>query len=357
MSVPFSQKLFGVVPLYSVMIVAGMVTAYFLLAAECKRRALPSDTAVDCTLVTIPCGVIGARLYYVLFSWPQYAQNPLHIFAIWEGGLAIYGGIIGGILGLILYAKKKKLPFFTLTDAILPCVLIAQAIGRWGNYFNQEAYGPLIVNPALQFFPLGVQIASGSSLEWHMATFFYESMWNAAGFGFLWSMRKRVTAPCDMTCWYFLVYGSGRFMIEQLRSDSLYLGSLRASQWLSLLLCLAACVLLLRKKNLRKALLPWLCGVLWLGRFLSIDSLPLLIAACALLLLLCRGHRRLLLGAAGLTVLSLGFWLFHRLGLPVSEGFSHCLLMAFASFSLPSCTALLYFAKSKEEALPCQTEP
>lgn len=360
MSVPIAQKLFNKIPLYSIMIIIGMCTAYALLCTECKRRKLPADTAVDITLTVVPCGIIGARLYYVFMRWPQYAQSPLSILHVWEGGLAIYGGILGGIIGLLFYSCIKKQSFFTLTDAVLPCVLLAQSIGRWGNYFNMEAYGPQILNPALQFFPLGVQIFDGNHWQWHMAAFFYESMWNLIGFCFLWSIRKKVTRNGDMSCWYFLVYGSGRFMIEQLRTDSLYIGSLRASQWLSLLFCIAACILLLRHCG-KQSLLFIANAFVWLSRFLLTDGNPLLLLtiqalAGGILIYLCRNKRGFLWGAILLSLSSLLFIILRMLHLPVSEGFSASLLRAFMSFSMPCCAALLYFNIPKEEGDPCQTE-
>ena len=195
---------------------------------------------IDLALIVIPCGIIGARLYYVAMTWELFRDNPVSILYIWEGGIAIYGGVIGGALGAWGYARRKKLPFLKLMDMVVPGLLLAQAIGRWGNYFNMEAYGPEITDPAFQFFPLGVLIPSAGGYVWHMATFFYESLWNAAGFAALWAMRRRVREPGGVTCWYLLIYGSGRFIIERLREDSLYLGGLRVSQYLSLILCLAA---------------------------------------------------------------------------------------------------------------------
>ncbi len=219
---------------------------------------------------------MGARLYYVLMSLDQFRTNPISVLYIWEGGIAIYGGILGGMLAVFLYARRKKLNFLTLTDVLAPCVLLAQAIGRWGNYFNMECYGPEILSPALQFFPVGVLIPDGTGgYVWHMATFFYESLWNLCGFCALWAMRKRQTRPGNVLAWYLLIYGSGRFIIEQLRQDSLYVGSLRASQWLSLVFCVIAAGWLLwgcYGKKRRKLWLSLLSALLLTARWFLLNA-------------------------------------------------------------------------------------
>lgn len=247
MAIPYSRTIIGALPWYSALMVGGIVVAIWLLSKEANRQGLPRDTAVDVALVAVPCGIVGARLYYVAMSWETFAANPISALYIWEGGVALYGGVIGGALGVLVYARRKKIPFLQLADCAAPGLLLAQAIGRWGNYFNMEAYGDVITNPALQFFPLGVLISEGGGQVWHMATFFYESLWNLLGFIALWLMRKRSKEHGDTFMWYLLIYGNGRFIIEQLRLDSLYLGGFRVSQYLSLALCvLSACVLIYR---------------------------------------------------------------------------------------------------------------
>lgn len=247
LSIPYSRTIIGSIPWYSVLIVLGVLCAIFLAQREEKRLALPQDTTLDLALVVVPCGIVGARLYYVAMSWQSFAHDPITVLYIWQGGIAIYGAVLGGLLGAWLFARRRKLRFLTLADIVVPGLLLAQAIGRWGNYFNMEAYGPAIAEEMYRFFPFGVQIPSGGGWEWHMATFFYESLWDLCGFAALWGLRKKQNRPGSMLCWYLLIYGSGRFVIEQLRQDSLMLGPLRASQYLSLLLCAgAACVLLYR---------------------------------------------------------------------------------------------------------------
>lgn len=260
MSIPYSRTFLFGIPWYSVLIVLGVICAIWLAGLEEKRLGLPKDTALDIALVIVPCGIVGARLYFVLMSWELFAPNPISILYVWQGGIAIYGAMIGGAIGAWVYARCKKISFLTLADMVVPGLLLAQAIGRWGNYFNMEAYGPVIENPAFQFFPLGVQIPAQTGYEWHMATFFYESLWNLCGFIALWRLRKSQRQPGNMLCWYMLIYGSGRFVIEQLRQDSLMIGSLRASQYLSLILCaVAAFVLLWRACRLDSRTAFWRC--------------------------------------------------------------------------------------------------
>lgn len=276
MAIPYSRTLFLGVSWYSVLIVAGILCAILLAEQEERRRKLPKDTVIDLALWVIPFGIVGARLYYVLMSLDQFRANPVSVLYIWEGGIAIYGGILGGLLAAFLYARRKKLNFLTLADALIPGVLLAQAIGRWGNYFNMECYGPEILSPAFQFFPVGVLIPDGTGgYAWHMATFFYESLWNLCGFLALWGLRKRQNRPGNLLAWYLLIYGSGRFIIEQLRQDSLYVGSLRASQWLSLVFCVIAADWLLwgcYSKDWRKFWLSLLSALLLTARWFLLNE-------------------------------------------------------------------------------------
>ena len=234
------QRLFGVISVYGLLIACGMALSVFLCSRQEKRLGLPKDLTYDLALWVIPAGVIGARLYYVAFQWDMYRNNPLSILYIWEGGLAIYGGVIGGALAVFAFSRIKKAPFGKLADMIAPALILSQAIGRWGNFFNGEAYGRLIENPALQWFPLAVNVGG----EWHMATFFYESVLDFIGFWVLWLNRKKTTASGNLFLLYLVWYGLGRAFIESLRTDSLMLGPFRVSQVLSVLLCLGAAIAL-----------------------------------------------------------------------------------------------------------------
>lgn len=245
MSIPYSRYIVGSIPWYGVLIVTGVAAAIMLCMHEEKRRNLPTDTVIDLAFWAIPLGLIGARVYYVLFNWQAFSDDPLSALRIWEGGIAIYGAVIGGMLGVLLFAKRRGMNPFTLTDMIVPGLSLAQGIGRWGNYFNIEAYGREITDPKWQFFPAGVQIPADDGYTWHMATFFYESCWDIAVFAVLWfAIRKRRCKAGTVTLWYLLLYGAGRFFIEGLRMDSLMSGSIRVSQLLSLALVILAAVLL-----------------------------------------------------------------------------------------------------------------
>ena len=238
------RLLFGVIPVYGLLIAGAMALGVFLCSRQEERLNLPKDTAVDFALWVLPAAIVGARLYYVAFQWPIYASAPLRMLYLWEGGLAIYGGVIGGAVAALVFSRVKKVSFAALADMVAPALILGQAIGRWGNFVNQEAYGQVIDNPALQFFPLAV-FADG---EWHMATFFYESLWDFIGFCLLWLNRKRVRVRGNLFLGYLVWYGLGRAVIEGLRTDSLMWGPVRVSQALSVMLCIGAGVALVIRR-------------------------------------------------------------------------------------------------------------
>jgi len=253
MSIPYSRYIIGELPWYGMLIVAGVLAAMALCIHEEKRLHMKEDTMIDLAFWAIPLALVGARAYYAIFNWQVFAADPWSVLRIWEGGIAIYGAIIGGLIGVLCFSMRHGIPAFQLTDIIAPGLALAQGIGRWGNYFNMEAYGREITNPALQFFPIGVQIPGPNGYTWHMATFFYESCWDVIVFVLLWFViRKRSVKNGTVTLWYLLLYGSGRFMIEGLRTDSLMSGSIRVSQLLSLLLAVFAGIMLIIQCNRRK---------------------------------------------------------------------------------------------------------
>ncbi len=242
---PSSRLIFGVLPWYSFLIVCGMVIALILAIREEKRVGLPQDTVLTLVLWMIPAAIIGARIYFVAFSWNEYASDPIRILYIWEGGLAIYGGIIAGLITCAIFSKIKKISLLTLCDIIAPGLAIAQGIGRWGNYFNMEAFGLPVTNPSLQFFPFAVLINEGGGQVWHMATFFYESLADILIGLFLLSVRhKKIKKTGDTFCWYLLLYGAARLITEHYRMDSLFStgGSFRISQILSVAMCLGVLI-------------------------------------------------------------------------------------------------------------------
>ena len=246
-------NLFGIQGLniawYGVIIASGLVLGISLASLRARRRGWSADLVLDFILLAVPLAVIGARAYYVAFEWDYFAANPERIIAINQGGLAIYGAVIGGLLAAFIFSKAAKFPFLKLIDLVIPSLILGQAMGRWGNFINQEAFGALITNPQLQFFPLAVYIQSLG--EWHQATFFYESACNAILLIVTLLLGRKGVKDGTLLATYFIGYGIARAVIEGLRTDSLYLfGNIRISQVLSAALVLVGIVLLiLIRKN------------------------------------------------------------------------------------------------------------
>ena len=249
------QNLFGIKGLniawYGVIIGCGILLGTIVASREANRQKLKSDLIYDFLLFALPISIIGARIYYVLFQWEQYRYDLIKVFAVWEGGIAIYGGIIGGFIAAVLFCKFNKFLLMRLIDIVVPSLILGQAIGRWGNFVNQEAFGNLVTNPNLQFFPFAVYIDKLG--EWHQATFFYESMWNLGIFLILMAFRyrKKIKFQGQFLAMYFVGYGLGRLWIEGLRTDSLYLlPGLRVSQVVSLILIVIGGMMLIFHKKL-----------------------------------------------------------------------------------------------------------
>lgn len=241
------ENLFGIngfnIAWYGVIITTGMLLGVSLACYRAQKKGYQTDLIFDFAIIAIPLAIVCARAYYVIFEWKEYIQDPIRIFATREGGLAIYGGVIGGFLATIIFCKWRKFPLLMLIDLAVPSLVLGQAIGRWGNFMNQEAYGTVITNPKFQFFPYGVYIDAVK--EWHQATFFYESMWNIILFFILLFIARKVRKDGTLLAVYFMGYGLGRFLIEGLRTDSLYLvGNIRVSQMLSLILIFIGIILL-----------------------------------------------------------------------------------------------------------------
>lgn len=241
---PLDRIAFWGISWYSLFIVAGVVIGIGLAGREEKRLRLPSDTAIDFAIWAIPLALVGARLYYVFFRWDAFAGDLLSIFNVRGGGLAIYGGVLGGLLAARIVSRRKGIALASLLDLVAPSLVLGQAIGRWGNYFNMEAYGFRLSDPALQFFPFAVEIPVGDVWYWHMATFFYEFCWDLFVFALLMAIRRYTRRKGDVFCFYLLLYCAGRTVIEGLREDSLTFLSefVRISQVFSALVCVAIVV-------------------------------------------------------------------------------------------------------------------
>lgn len=240
------KNLFGIEGLniawYGVIIAVGVLLSLAMAGHRTKRYGIKRDAVYDFILLALPVSIICARAYYVIFEWERYSQEPIKIFAIWEGGLAIYGGVLGGLLTAVLFCKRKNISLLCFLDMAAPSLVLGQAIGRWGNFVNQEAFGNIVTVPEQQFFPYAVFIEELG--EWHQATFFYESMWNLCLLTIMLMVSRRTYCMGSLVCLYFVGYGLGRFLIEGLRTDSLYLfPGLRISQLLSLVLVIAGAIL------------------------------------------------------------------------------------------------------------------
>jgi len=246
---------------YGILMATALLCGILLARKTAKRNGLDPDSIFDLALLVVPLAIIGARIYYVAFTWDYYSQMPFtEMFKIWNGGMAIYGGVIGGVIGVWIYCRWKKAKMLTLLDVLAPCLILGQAIGRWGNFVNQEAFGYAVTNPALQFFPFAVFIEAENA--WHLATFFYESMWNFGVFAFLawYTFGKKNPVRGNVFLYYLLLYGAGRIWIEGLRTDSLYFLGIRVSQWLSGGMIIAALATLIyravKRKRQQDGLLP-----------------------------------------------------------------------------------------------------
>ncbi len=249
---------------YGVIIGSGVLIALALAVQEAKRTQQNPENYVDIALFGVIFSVIGARLYYVIFSWKFYVNEPLKIFALREGGLAIYGGIIAGIITVIVYTKIKNLNFWLVADTAAPSLLLGQIIGRWGNFFNREAFGGYTDNIfAMRYLKEQVHNIAPSVLEKVVIvngveyiqvhpTFLYESMWNMGVFVLLFIFKKRKKFDGEIFGLYLLGYACGRVWIEGLRTDQLKIANIAVSQLLSALLIVGAVVLLWYRNNKSK---------------------------------------------------------------------------------------------------------
>ncbi len=238
---------------YGILIATGVLLGTTLAHREAIRRGQDPDRILNAIVLTVLLGLLGGRLYYVLFNWEYYGANLGKIFAVWEGGLAIHGGLIVGAVAAILYCRYAQMSIPVTLDIMAPGVAIGQAIGRWGNFFNQEAFGVPTELPWRLFIDPAHRPPWLASFEYFHPTFLYESLWNFLVFAILWfGLRKRLEGkPGALTLCYLGLYSIGRYFVEGLRIDSLMLGSFRAAQVASILLVAASALglaLMLRRK-------------------------------------------------------------------------------------------------------------
>ena len=226
---------------YGVIIAFGLILAVLYGCKRSREFGIKEDDVVDGVLWVTPFAILCARAYYCIFSWDYYSQNPIEILYIWEGGLAIYGGVLGALLGVLVFCKFKKIKVTALLDLVLLGFLIGQSIGRWGNFMNREAFGA----ETDFFLRMGLLNSRTGIITYVHPTFLYESVWNAIGFVLLHFLSKRRRYDGQIALSYAAWYGLGRAFIEGLRTDSLWWGPFRVSQLLAAVSCFAALIMLM----------------------------------------------------------------------------------------------------------------
>lgn len=237
---------------YGVIIGLGIVLAFIVVTREADKRKLHKDTFPDLLLWAIPIAIISARIYYVIFEWDFYVQNPGDIVKIWNGGLAIHGALIGAVITAYVFAKKRKISFWKLADIAAPSIILGQAIGRWGNFINQEAHGGEVTRTFLEnlFLPQFIIDQMYINGTYYHPTFLYESIWNLLGFFLLIYLRKVNLRRGELFLTYVIWYSVGRFFIEGMRTDSLMLTEyLRTAQTISILLIVVALITIIYRRK------------------------------------------------------------------------------------------------------------
>lgn len=246
---PVIFTIFGIdIQWYSILILIGIVIGLILLEKEAKKFKYPKDLIFNICFWAIIMGIIGARIYYVLFNFSYYSNNLLEIFAIWNGGLAIHGGIIAGVLTVLFFAKKYHLNFLKLLDMAAPSLILAQAIGRWGNFFNGEAHGIATTYTELKNLLIPEFVIDGMNIGgvYYLPTFYFESLWCLLGFIILLIIRRlKYIKVGATTCIYLMWYSLGRFFIEAWRTDSLMIGGFKVAQIISIILFITGLVYLI----------------------------------------------------------------------------------------------------------------
>lgn len=240
---------------YGIIIAFGAYLGLLLAMRETKRQGLPKETFVDLILWAVPIAIISARIYYVIFQWSYYKDNPGDIFAIWEGGIAIHGALIGSVITAIIFTRKRGLSFWKIADIAAPSIILGQAIGRWGNFMNQEAHGGPVTRAFLENLMLPDFIINQMYIEgtYYHPTFLYESLWNIAGVVLLVILQRTAVKRGEVFLSYVTWYSIGRLYIEGLRTDSLMLTeSLRIAQVISVVLIIVSIALIIYRRKVMK---------------------------------------------------------------------------------------------------------
>lgn len=237
---------------YSIMILLGILFAYVIIMSEAKKFGINKEFMSNLIFYIILFSIIGARLYYVLFNLPYYTSHPVEIFKVWEGGLSIHGGIILGLILIIIYTKKYQVSTFRILDIIVVGLLIGQTIGRWGNFFNGEAHGAETTLNHLQSLHIPEFIIKGMQINgvYYQPTFLYESLWCLLGFILILIIRRlRYIKIGQITSFYLIWYGFGRFIIESMRTDSLMFFGLKQAQIISVFMVVIGIIIFVVKNK------------------------------------------------------------------------------------------------------------
>jgi phosphatidylglycerol:prolipoprotein diacylglycerol transferase len=231
---------------YGIIMGTAVFLGLLLAMKEAKRQGLNPDLFVDLILWAVPLSIIGARTYYVIFEWDYYGSNPGDIFAVWEGGLAIHGALIAATLTGIVFARVKKISFWKLADMAAPSLILGQAIGRWGNFINQEAHGGVVSESFISMFPQFIQAQMFINGQYYHPTFLYESVWNLLVLAvLLWVRRQNWMRRGEVFLSYLMMYSVGRFFIEGMRTDSLMLtDTIRVAQFIGVVIFIGAALLI-----------------------------------------------------------------------------------------------------------------
>lgn len=238
---------------YSITMLTAILVGSIMVYKTLRKKGYSEDFITNLLFYGIICGIIGARIYYVLFNLSYYLSNPLEIIEIWNGGLAIHGAIIGGLIWFIYYCKKHDVDILKITDVACISLILAQAIGRWGNFFNNEAHGTITTLSNLKDLYIPNFIINGMYIDgnYYIPTFYYEFLWNLLGFIILLLVRKyyKKLKIGQLTGLYFMWYSFARFFIEGMRTDSLMFGPLRIAQVVSILLFIFGSFLVFYKRK------------------------------------------------------------------------------------------------------------
>lgn len=248
---PIAFEIFGYsIRWYGIMISLGIIAALILSNYTCKVKNVDNDTLINGFFIALPFAIIGARAYYVFFEFDSYRNHLIDVFNIRQGGLAIHGGLIGGLSAALIYAKKKKINFLEYADAAAPTIILAQGIGRWGNFFNQEAFGSKVSESFISHFPSFIQKGMYIYGSYYHPTFLYESLWDVFICAILLLVLNKFKHINGFTLFsYFGLYSLGRFFVEGLRTDSLMLGPLRMAQVISIVFIVLSIVYLIYSKK------------------------------------------------------------------------------------------------------------